>query len=95
MGQRYELSSFIDRILSDTHDFGLLGSRTVQYYKLKKLLDLVGMRNWGVWTLTAEFVNSWLVRSQPNWSSAKVFDQTRKIFGPYFLHTPYLIYSVF
>ena len=48
MGQRYELSSFIDRILSDTHDFGLLGSRTVQYYKLKKLLDLVGMRNWGV-----------------------------------------------
>ena len=43
MGQRYELSSFIDRILSDTHDFGLLGSRTVQYYKLKKLLDLVGI----------------------------------------------------
>ena len=43
MGQRYELSSFMDRILSDTHDFGFLGSRTVQYYKLKKLLDLVGI----------------------------------------------------
>ena len=43
MGQRYELSSFIDRILSDTHDFGLLGSRTVQNYKLKKFLDLVGI----------------------------------------------------
>ena len=43
MGQRYELSSFIDRILSDTHDFGFLGSRTVQYYKLKKLLNLVGI----------------------------------------------------